>query len=106
MCLDLLTGIYILGWGRGFEEMVQAKDHDKSAHVCQESSLQSPGSEVICRVGQNHIIHTAYIYGLFGREITKYTVHIYGLFGREITEYTVHIYAIHIIWFWPTLVIC
>jgi hypothetical protein len=37
------------------------------------------------RVGLNHI-YTVYIYGIFGREITKYTV-IYGVYMR----------------FWPTL---
>jgi len=42
----------------------------------------------MCRVGQNHI----------------YTVYIYGIFGREITKYTV-IYGVHIR-FWPTLRMC
>ena len=42
----------------------------------------------ICRVGQNHS-YIGCIYGIIGREITKYTV-IYGVYIR----------------FWPTLYIC
>jgi hypothetical protein len=44
--------------------------------------MQTP---LMSRVGLNHI-YTVYIYGIFGREITKYTV-IYGVYMR----------------FWPTL---
>jgi hypothetical protein len=46
------------------------------------------GPEAVCRVGQNHI-YTRCIYGIFGRELTKYMV-TYGAYIR----------------FWPTLAIC
>jgi len=43
---------------------------------------------LMCRVGQNHIyiyiyiyIYTRWIYGVFGREITKHTVYIY-IYGQ------------------------
>ena len=42
----------------------------------------------MCRVGQNHIPIRC-IYGILGREITKYTI-IYGVYKR----------------FWPTLYMC
>jgi hypothetical protein len=65
-------------------------------------------------VGMARTIYTRCIYGIFGREITKYTV-IYGVYIRFwptlniwwlpciSTVYTPYIY-IYI--FWPTLVVC